>query len=115
MIMLMTPMTMQKWRMTNQYNPRMNTIHSCGCMGVRTCLSCEQDFQVAKSCLGESVLSLMPYEVQQPGKYNLDLVASYEDELLAPLLTDDQFATFEEMVLRIPLPNLCLIVLYGPG
>ncbi|XP_033174212.1 alpha-ketoglutarate-dependent dioxygenase alkB homolog 4 [Drosophila mauritiana] len=70
---------------------------------------------VTVNCLGDSVLTLTPYEVQQQGKYNLDLVASYEDELLAPLLTDDQLATFEGKVLRIPMPNLSLIVLYGPA
>jgi len=60
---------------------------------------------VTVNCLGDSVLTLTPYEVQQSGKYNLDLVASYEDELLAPLLTDDQLATFEGKVLRIPMPK----------
>ncbi|XP_068140552.1 alpha-ketoglutarate-dependent dioxygenase alkB homolog 4 [Drosophila tropicalis] len=69
---------------------------------------------VTVNCLGDAVLTLNFYDKQQPGKYNLDLVPEYKNELLAPLLSDDQLANFKGKVLRIPMPNLSLIVLYGP-
>ncbi|KAH8298065.1 hypothetical protein KR018_005960 [Drosophila ironensis] len=68
---------------------------------------------VTVNCLGEAVLTLTPYE--QAGKYNLDLVPQYEQELLAPLLKEHQLAQYRGKVLRIPMPNLSLIVLYGPA
>ncbi|XP_017060997.1 alpha-ketoglutarate-dependent dioxygenase alkB homolog 4 [Drosophila ficusphila] len=70
---------------------------------------------VTVNCLGDAVLTLTPYEVQQAGKYNLDLVPHYEKELLEPLLKEEQLAKYEGKVLRIPMPNLSLIVLYGPA
>ncbi|XP_016927592.3 alpha-ketoglutarate-dependent dioxygenase alkB homolog 4 [Drosophila suzukii] len=70
---------------------------------------------VTVNCLGDAVLTLTPFKVQQPGKYNLDLVSHYEKELLAPLLSEDELAKYEGKVLRIPMPNLSLIVLYGPA
>ncbi|KAH8341636.1 hypothetical protein KR059_012854 [Drosophila kikkawai] len=70
---------------------------------------------VTVNCLGDAVLTLTPYEVQQAGKYNLDLVPQYEQELRAPLLDEEQLARYQGKVLRIPMPNLSLIVLYGPA
>ncbi|KAH8413169.1 hypothetical protein KR009_008630 [Drosophila setifemur] len=70
---------------------------------------------VTVNCLGDAVLTLTPYEVQQAGKYNLDLVSHYEQELLAPLLAEEQLSQYKGKVLRIPMPNLSLIVLYGPS
>ncbi|SPP85657.1 alpha-ketoglutarate-dependent dioxygenase alkB homolog 4 [Drosophila guanche] len=70
---------------------------------------------VTVNCLGDAVLTLTVYEEQQAGKYNLDMVAEYENELLEPLLPEEQFSAFKGKVLRIPMPNLSLIVLYGPA
>ncbi|EDV99388.1 alpha-ketoglutarate-dependent dioxygenase alkB homolog 4 [Drosophila grimshawi] len=71
---------------------------------------------VTVNCLGDAVLTLNLYEQQQQsGKYNLDLVPQYEEKLLEPLLNPQQLATYEGKVLRIPMPNLSLIVLYGPA
>ncbi|KAH8327912.1 hypothetical protein KR067_001508 [Drosophila pandora] len=70
---------------------------------------------VTVNCLGDAVLTLTPYEPQQAGKYNLDLVEEYQKELLAPLLEEEQLVRYKGKVLRIPMPNLSLIVLYGPA
>ncbi|XP_017152391.1 alpha-ketoglutarate-dependent dioxygenase alkB homolog 4 [Drosophila miranda] len=70
---------------------------------------------VTVNCLGDAVLTLTVYEEQQAGKYNLDLVADYENDLLEPLLPEKQLSAYKGKVLRIPMPNLSLIVLYGPA
>ncbi|XP_030556114.1 alpha-ketoglutarate-dependent dioxygenase alkB homolog 4 [Drosophila novamexicana] len=70
---------------------------------------------VTVNCLGDAVLTLNLYEEQQANKYNLDLVQQYKAQLLAPLLSPDQLAAYKGKVLRIPMPNLSLIVLYGPA
>ncbi|EDW28469.1 GL18936 [Drosophila persimilis] len=70
---------------------------------------------VTVNCLGDAVLTLTVYEEQQAGKYNLDLVAAYENELLEPLLPEERLSAYKGKVLRIPMPNLSLIVLYGPA
>ncbi|KAH8329488.1 hypothetical protein KR074_011842 [Drosophila pseudoananassae] len=70
---------------------------------------------VTVNCLGDAVLTLTPYEPQQAGKYNLDLVDEYQNELLAPLLEEEQLVKYKGKVLRMSMPNLSLIVLYGPA
>ncbi|KAH8404878.1 hypothetical protein KR222_008688 [Zaprionus bogoriensis] len=70
---------------------------------------------VTVNCLGDAVLTLNLYEEQQMGKYNLDLVCQYRKSLLEPLLPADQLAAYRGKVLRIPMPNLSLIVLFGPA
>ncbi|KAL7739661.1 hypothetical protein ACLKA6_018868 [Drosophila palustris] len=70
---------------------------------------------VTVNCLADAVLTLNVYEEQQAGKYNLDLVPHYEQQLLEPLLSPEQLASYKGKVLRIPMPNLSLIVLYGPA
>ncbi|XP_030376648.1 alpha-ketoglutarate-dependent dioxygenase alkB homolog 4 [Scaptodrosophila lebanonensis] len=70
---------------------------------------------VTVNCLGDAVLTLTVYEPQQVSKYNLDQVREYEQSLLAPLLPERELAAYKGKVLRIPMPNLSLIVLYGPA
>ncbi|KAM8715098.1 hypothetical protein ACLKA7_002185 [Drosophila subpalustris] len=70
---------------------------------------------VTVNCLADAVLTLNVYEEQQASKYNLDLVPQYEQQLLEPLLSPEQLASYKGKVLRIPMPNLSLIVLYGPA
>ncbi|XP_062142995.1 alpha-ketoglutarate-dependent dioxygenase alkB homolog 4 [Drosophila sulfurigaster albostrigata] len=70
---------------------------------------------VTVNCLGDAVLTLNLYEEQQAGKYNLKVLEEYEEQLLEPLLTAEQLAEYKGKVLRIPMPNLSLIVLYGPA
>ncbi|ALC39117.1 CG4036 [Drosophila busckii] len=70
---------------------------------------------VTVNCLGDAVLTLNLYEEKQAGKYNMDLVKDYEEQLLEPLLKPEQLQTYKHKVLRIPMPNLSLIVLYGPA
>lgn len=60
---------------------------------------------VTVNCLGDAVLTLTPYEPQQVGKYNLDLVEEYQKELLAPLLEEEQLVRYKGKVLRIPMPK----------
>ncbi|XP_037808927.1 alpha-ketoglutarate-dependent dioxygenase alkB homolog 4 [Lucilia sericata] len=76
---------------------------------------------VTVNCLGDSVLSLTLYKdaLEKPlaeiSKYNLDLVTKYENELLKPLLLAEELQLFKDKVIRIIMPNLSLIVLYGPA
>ncbi|XP_017859879.1 PREDICTED: alpha-ketoglutarate-dependent dioxygenase alkB homolog 4 [Drosophila arizonae] len=70
---------------------------------------------VTVNCLGDAVLTLNLYDQKLAGKYNLDLVPDYENHLLEPLLTQEQLAAYKGKVLRIPMNNLSLIVLYGPA
>lgn len=60
---------------------------------------------VTVNCLGDAVLTLNLYEEQIAGKYNLDLVSQYEQQLLAPLLPADELAAYQGKVLRIPMPK----------
>uniref|UniRef100_T1H2J4 Uncharacterized protein n=1 Tax=Megaselia scalaris TaxID=36166 RepID=T1H2J4_MEGSC len=48
-------------------------------------------------------------------KYNLDLVQEYEKHLIEPLLSDEKLKVYEDMVIRVPMPNLSLMVMYGPA
>ncbi|KAI8121213.1 hypothetical protein FF38_02529 [Lucilia cuprina] len=76
---------------------------------------------VTVNCLGDSVLSLTLYKdaLEKPlaeiSKYNLDLVTKYENELLKPLMGTEELQLFKDKVIRILMPNLSLIVLYGPA
>lgn len=76
---------------------------------------------VTVNCLGDAVLTLTLYkdcmdeQLENLKKYNLDLVSSYESKLISPLLTPIELEVFQNKVLRIPMPNLSLMVLYGPA
>lgn len=69
---------------------------------------------VTVNCLGDSVLTLVPY-VGDTSKYNLDLVDSYRRKLICDYLDEKTLNIFRNIVIRIPMPNLSLIVLYGPA
>ncbi|KAM7354658.1 alpha-ketoglutarate-dependent dioxygenase alkB homolog 4 [Cochliomyia hominivorax] len=75
---------------------------------------------VTVNCLGDSVLTLTLYKdmleksLRDISKYNLDLVEKYENELLEPLLSQQELEVFKDKVIRIIMPNLSLIVLFGP-
>ncbi|KAL5279576.1 ALKBH4 family protein [Megaselia abdita] len=70
---------------------------------------------VTVNCLGDSVLTLVPFKPENPKKYNLDLVKDYESHLLASLLDEEELKTFENMVIRVPMKSLSLMVMYGPA
>lgn len=46
-------------------------------------------------------------------RYNLPLVESYLSELRSPLATLEQLEPFANMLIKIPMPNRSLIVMYG--
>lgn len=48
-----------------------------------------------------------------PKRYNLPIVESYSSQLISPLATEDQLNTFNNMLIKVPMPNRSLIVLYG--
>lgn len=76
---------------------------------------------ITVNCLGDAVLTLNLYkdclekQLQDITKYNLDLVPTYEHQLLQPLMASEQLKMFEDKIIRIPMPCLSLIVLYGPA
>uniref|UniRef100_A0A1A9Z457 Uncharacterized protein n=1 Tax=Glossina pallidipes TaxID=7398 RepID=A0A1A9Z457_GLOPL len=77
---------------------------------------------VTVNCLGNAVLTLTLYEetkdlhnLSNLQKYNLAMVANYQQFLREPLFSKKKIQSFENKVLRIPMPNLSLIVLYGPA
>ncbi|KAL9929313.1 alpha-ketoglutarate-dependent dioxygenase alkB homolog 4 [Glossina fuscipes fuscipes] len=77
---------------------------------------------VTVNCLGNAVLTLTLYEeakdlhnLSKLQKYNLAVVADYQQFLREPLFPKEKIQIFESKVLRIPMPNLSLIVLYGPA
>ncbi|XP_055389442.1 alpha-ketoglutarate-dependent dioxygenase alkB homolog 4 [Condylostylus longicornis] len=68
---------------------------------------------VTVNCLGDSVLTLTKYNGDN-SKYNLRLVENYQDQLICNLDKAEKLDLYENMVIRIPMPNLSLIVMYGP-
>lgn len=66
------------------------------------------------NCLADSILTLVPYKGDAK-KYNLELVESYRDSLLAPLIGSDELAKYEGILVKVPMPSRSLIVLYGPA
>uniref|UniRef100_A0A1A9WXD1 Uncharacterized protein n=1 Tax=Glossina brevipalpis TaxID=37001 RepID=A0A1A9WXD1_9MUSC len=76
---------------------------------------------VTVNCLGNAVLTLTLYEeakdldnLSNLQKYNLGMVAGYQQSLREPLWSGKKLEMFKNKVLRIPMPNMSLIVLYGP-
>lgn len=95
---------------TLEYNPEKGAsidphIDDCWIWGQRV---------VTVNCLGDSVLTLSKYKGDET-KYNLDLVNCYQNHLICDLLDDKNFAKYDNFVIRVPMPNLSLIVLYGPA
>jgi len=68
---------------------------------------------VTVNCLGDSVLTLTRYKGDN-SKYNLPIVKDYENKLISNLESEENLKIYDNMVLRIPMPNLSLIVMYGP-
>lgn len=48
-------------------------------------------------------------------RYNLFLVDKYRSSLSAELLDENALSKFDDLVIRIPMPERSLIVLYGPA
>lgn len=48
-----------------------------------------------------------------PKRYNLPLVDSYSAQLRSPLASAKQLDEFSDVLIKIPMPNRSLIVLYG--
>lgn len=58
---------------------------------------------VTVNCLGDSVLTLVPFKPENPKKYNLDMVGDYNSHLMAQLLEQEQLKVYERMVIRVPM------------
>lgn len=48
-----------------------------------------------------------------PKRYNLPQVESYLSELRSPLASTEQLDVFNDMLIKVPMPNRSLIVMYG--
>ncbi|XP_067625458.1 alpha-ketoglutarate-dependent dioxygenase alkB homolog 4 [Eurosta solidaginis] len=71
---------------------------------------------VTVNCLGDAVLTLTAFDARaMHSKYNLDLVAHYEQRLMLPLADEKEIDTFKGKVIRVAMPNLSLMVMYGPA
>lgn len=68
---------------------------------------------VTVNCVSDSVLTLSMYDGDKQ-RYNLPLVEQYRQHLLADLLSADALAAFDAAIIRLPMPNRSLMVLYGP-
>lgn len=69
---------------------------------------------VTVNCLADSILTLVPYSGDQT-KYNLHLVDSYRETLKAPYISNDELDIFRKILVKVPMPNRSLIVMYGPA
>lgn len=49
-----------------------------------------------------------------PKRYNLPIVDSYLSQLRLPLYSHEQLDRFNGMLIKVPMPNRSLIVMYGP-
>lgn len=49
-----------------------------------------------------------------PLRYNLPLVESYSTQLISPLMNQEQLNKYETLLIKLPMPNRSLIILYGP-
>ncbi|XP_055295379.1 alpha-ketoglutarate-dependent dioxygenase alkB homolog 4 [Sitodiplosis mosellana] len=67
---------------------------------------------VTVNCLSDSVLTLVRY-TGDPKRYNLPLVESYASQLRSPLASEEQLNGFNDVLIKVPMPNRSLIVLYG--
>lgn len=69
---------------------------------------------VTVNCLSDSILTLVRYKGDAK-RYNLPIVESYQGSLLAPLATQEELVKFNDISIKVPMPNRSLIVLYGPA
>lgn len=67
---------------------------------------------VTVNCLGDSVLTFTRYKGDK-SKYNLDCVDTYKDQLIPAKLTLDSKPLPEDVVIRVPMPQGSLIIMYG--
>lgn len=68
---------------------------------------------VTVNCLSDSVLTLSMYKGDRQ-RYNLPLVQHYRKHLIADILENESLSAFDDAVIRLPMPNRSLMVLYGP-
>lgn len=68
---------------------------------------------VTVNCLTDSVLTLNLYSGDNV-KYNLNCVDRYSDKLLKQFEKLKNLEQFCDVVIRVPMPRLSLIVMYGP-
>lgn len=67
---------------------------------------------VTVNCLSDSVLTLNLYKGDDT-KYNLKCVNDYSTDLIKEF--DKNLEKYNDIVVRIPMPNRSLIVMYGPA
>lgn len=65
---------------------------------------------VTVNCLGESVLTLSPFEIKDPHKYNLQFVPEYENDLIEPIGSMGVEDEFSKYVIRIPMPRYQIVL-----
>ncbi|XP_052867048.1 alpha-ketoglutarate-dependent dioxygenase alkB homolog 4 [Anopheles cruzii] len=70
---------------------------------------------VTVNLLSDSVLTMSLHRnADGKSKYNLNFVDQYRDRLLAELVDEQTLASYENRIVRIPMPRRSLLVLYGP-
>ncbi|XP_058121112.1 alpha-ketoglutarate-dependent dioxygenase alkB homolog 4 [Anopheles ziemanni] len=70
---------------------------------------------VTVNLLSDSVLTMSPYHgAEARTKYNLHFLDQYRSHLIGQLVDEKTLATYEERIVRIPMPRRSLLVLYGP-
>lgn len=62
------------------------------------------------NCIGESVLTMTKHVPLYEQQYNIDLIEQYKNQLISPL--NEPIA--DNIVVRIPMPENSVLVLYGP-
>lgn len=57
-------------------------------------------------------MTLSKHNPLYPQQYNLDCVDEYKNQLIASL---EEFIATDDVIIRIPMPEKSLLVLYGPS
>jgi DNA N6-methyl adenine demethylase len=65
---------------------------------------------VTVNLIGDSVLTFTKHVPLYPQQYNIDLVDEYKNQLICPL----QKFIADDIVVRIPMPERSILILYGP-
>jgi len=65
---------------------------------------------VTVNCIGDSVLTVTKHAPLYEQQYNIDFVEQYKNHLISPL--GESIA--DNVVIRIPMPENSILVLYGP-
>lgn len=65
---------------------------------------------VTVNCIGDSVLTLTKHVPLYDQQYNIDFIDQYKNQLISPL--EESIAG--NIVVRIPMPENSVLVLYGP-